>query len=218
MEMTEDGKTSVLVVVDYPLLRQGVCSTLEAAHWVTICGETGEAAQARELCLARQPELAAVDLELEHGDGLTLLRELAALRPGIGLLALSGREEPAWVRRAFRAGARGVISKRDSTTDLPAALWKVYAGLRPFGHRIAESVAANVTGEPRPGLCVEALSDRELAVLRRVAAGEGPRQIALALKVAVTTVETHCARIKGKLGVRSADELKRFAARWAVSG
>jgi DNA-binding NarL/FixJ family response regulator len=149
----------------------------------------------------------------------SLLRELAALRPGIGLLSLSEREVPAWVRRAFRAGARGAISKRDSAADLPTALWRIYSGLHPVGHRIAASVTADITGEARNGgLGVEALSDRELTVLRRVAAGDGPRRIALGLRVEVTTVETHLSRIKGKLGLRSGEELKRAAARWAMAG
>jgi DNA-binding NarL/FixJ family response regulator len=216
METEEAGKTSVLVVAAYPLLRHGAVAAIEATRWAIVCGETGEAAQAKHLCVTRQPQLAVVDVELEDGDGLALLREFAGLRRGIGLLALTGREEPDWVRRIFDAGAHGTLSKRDIAPELPAALWHIHMGRSTLGHHITASVTADVTGKSPPRLRVEALSNRELEVLRRVAAGKGPRVIARELRVAVTTVETHLARIKTKLGLRSSEELKRAAARWAM--
>jgi DNA-binding NarL/FixJ family response regulator len=216
METEEPGKTSVLVVAAYPLLRHGAVAALEATRWATVCGETGEAAWARQLCIDRQPELAVVDLELEDGDGLALLREFAGLRRGIGLLALTEREDSDWVRRIFDAGAHGTLSNRDITPELPAALWHIYMGRNALGRHITASVTADVTGKAPPRLRVEALSNRELEVLRRVAAGKGPSQIAGGLGVAVTTVETHLSRIKTKLGLRNGEELKRAAARWAM--
>ena len=205
------------MVANFSLLRRGIVATLLMEPWLKLCGETGEAPRARQLCTEQQPALAVVDLELENGDGLALMRELARLRPDIGVMALSDREEPEWVQRMFSAGATGFISKRDAEHELTAGLWRIYNGDRYLGHSITAAFATKLTCGGRGEIAMNALSDREMTVLRCVAAGQGPRKIAERLKVAVTTVETHLQRIKVKLSLRNSAELKRVATRWALS-
>ena len=210
MESTKaEVRMRVLVAAEFPLVRGGMLSTLQAASWLTIAGEAGTAAETRSLCLERHPDFLVLDLEMAGGDGLGLVRECAALHPGMGILAYSEREEEAWLRRVFAAGARACISKRDVQPELTE-------GLCHLGRRMASLLLDEVTsGRERVGRRgIEALSNRELAVLRGLGRGQNARKVAEDLGVAVTTVETHVHRIKAKLLARDGEELRRLAACW----
>jgi DNA-binding NarL/FixJ family response regulator len=125
-------------------------------------------------------------------------------------------EEISYAERALRAGARGYVTKRESTTKIVEAIREVRAGRIYASAEMMAGLTARIVGqsEPRPNDPLEALSDREIEVFRRLGLGQGTREIATELSLSLPTVQTYCSRIKEKLGVTTGNELMREAVRW----
>jgi DNA-binding NarL/FixJ family response regulator len=126
-------------------------------------------------------------------------------------------EEIFYAERAMRAGARGYVTKRESTHRIVEAIHEVQAGRLYANAELLAKLAERIVGRNQsnqPG-SVETLSDRELEVFRRLGEGQANRLIAEELHLSIKTVQAYCARIKGKLDLATASELAREAIRWA---
>jgi DNA-binding NarL/FixJ family response regulator len=106
-------KIKVLLVDDHPLVREGLVNLINQQADLQICGEAGNEPQALELIRTVQPHVAIVDISLESGSGIELIKSIKALFPAVTVLVLSMHDESLYAERALRAGARGyVISAR----------------------------------------------------------------------------------------------------------
>jgi DNA-binding NarL/FixJ family response regulator len=199
----------ILLTDDHAIVREGLKRILEGTGqgWVTAEASTGF--QALEL-MRRQPiDLAIVDLSMPGMSGLELVRRIRADFPRVGVLVLSMHAEEQYAMRAFKAGANGYVTKDGAATELVAAVRKVAAGGAYVSGSLAERVVLQLTGAaatPR----LDALSDRELEVLRRIVAGERPTDIAAALHLSVKTISTHKRRIQDKLQLPTTAALIRY--------
>ena len=128
-------------------------------------------------------------------------------------------EETYFVERAFRAGARGYVTKRESTHRIVEAIRAVLAGRIYADPGTLAQLAERMVGQsPAKSLgSVESLSDREMEVFRRLGEGQGTRNIATEMNLSIKTVQAYSARIKEKLGLATASELTREAVRWVQS-
>jgi DNA-binding NarL/FixJ family response regulator len=124
-------------------------------------------------------------------------------------------DESLYAERAFRAGARGYINKRESAQKVVEAIRRVLEGKVYVSAKTAEILAGLTrSGGTIERPAIERLSDRELEVFEKLGRGMGTRQIAEDFRVSIKTVQAYCARIKEKLNVGSATELLREAVRW----
>jgi DNA-binding NarL/FixJ family response regulator len=125
-------------------------------------------------------------------------------------------EEIGDVERALRAGARGYVMKRESTSQVVDAIRQVYSGKIFADPSVLAKLTERLVGRPGAGKgpTDEILSDRELEVFRRLGEGHSTRRIADDLGLGLKTVQTYCTRMKEKLGVADATELMRAAVRW----
>lgn len=211
--MTEPA-TRVFIVDDHPLVREWLCNLLgQSDNNIQICGFADNTRDGLSLMRETPPDVAIVDLSLQNSSGLELIRDLNEQMPEVRVVVLSMHEEMFYVERAFRAGARGYVTKRESTEQIVEAVREVAAGSiyasRPMLSRLAE----RMVGRPVQG-SVELLSDRELDVFGRLGSGQGTRRIAEELSVSIKTIQAYCARIKEKLGHDNGSELLRDAVRW----
>lgn len=208
--------TKVFIVDDHPMLRELLAGYLRLQPDMAVVGEAEEAAPALAAMQAAPPDVAVVDLSLKRGSGLELIKELHGTLPSVLVVVLSMHEEIADVERAFRAGARGYVMKRESTGQILEAIRQVRAGktfvnaesMAKLADRIVVRTKDAAAGPP------EILSDRELEVFRRLGAGQSTREISEALSLGLKTVQTYCDRIKDKLGLADGRELTRAALRW----
>lgn len=124
-------------------------------------------------------------------------------------------EELDYVERALRAGARGYVMKRESTSQIVRALRTVNDGAIYGDPAVLARMTERIVGQasPRTGLAIDVLSDRELDVFQRIGEGHSTRRIASDCGVSLKTVQTYYARIKEKLGIQDAAELRSVAAR-----
>jgi len=209
-------KIKVLLVDDHPLVREGLVNLIALQPDLEVCGEAGTEPQALALIAAAQPDVAVVDLTLENGSGLELIKSLKAGHPGVAVLVLSMHDESLYAERALHAGARGYLMKRAAGKNVIQGIRAVHAGQLYVSETISAALAEKFVGgrTAAPVSPVEQLSDRELAVFELLGRGQNTRQIAGHLHVGFKTVQSYCARIKEKLHLANATELLREAIRW----
>jgi DNA-binding NarL/FixJ family response regulator len=202
----------VFLVDDHPLVREWLANLLRAQSDLEVCGQAEDASGALAALVTTPADIAIVDLSLRTSSGLDLIKELRERHPATAIVVLSMHEELFYAERALRAGARGYVTKRESTGRIVEAIREVRAGrVYASPEMLAQLAGRLVGGTPAS---VESLSDRELEVFRRLGEGQGTRQIAAELHVSIKTVQAYCARIKVKLGLASGALLVRDAVRW----
>ncbi len=215
-QATAPGRHRVLIVDDHPLVREWVAGLIEREADLMICGHAEDAQSALAAVVKAKPDLIVIDLSLNRSSGLVLIKDLHAQFPAIQILVLSMHEEPSIAERALRAGARGYILKRESTTRVIEGIRAVLAGQIYLSPSLMSALAGRLLGSgPRAdGTPEEVLSDQEMEVFLLRGEGRVTKEIGLHLKVSVKTVESYEARIKEKLGLATAGELVREAVRW----
>jgi DNA-binding NarL/FixJ family response regulator len=212
-------KIKVLLVDDHPLVREGLVNLISQQADLQICGEAGNEPQALEIIRTVQPHVAIVDISLESGSGIELIKSIKAMFPAVAVLVLSMHDESLYAERALRAGARGYVMKREAAKKVIQAIRCVLAGQLYVSEKIAARMAEKfVEGRPTATASpIEQLSNRELEVFQLLGLGHNTRQIADHLHVGFKTVQAYCARIKEKLKLANATELLREAIRWQES-
>jgi DNA-binding NarL/FixJ family response regulator len=206
----------IYIVDDHTLVREWLASMLQLEADFVLCGQADSASTALQGIKAALPDIALVDLSLKNGSGLDLIKDLRMQCPATRTVVLSMHEEIYFVERAFRAGARGYVTKRDSTHRIVEALRAVLAGQVYASADILAQLTERMVGHS-PGKqmgSVELLSDREMEIFQRLGEGQGTRKIATELGLSMKTVQAYCARIKEKLGLANISELVRDAVRW----
>ena len=200
----------ILIVDDHAIVRDGLSRLLatDGDHELKLAATGREA-----LILARsfRPDLVILDLNLPGLGGLELLRRLVAIDAG-KILVLSMHAEPLYARRALEAGAQGYVSKNAAPDELLAAVRRVAAGGRYIEAEIAQALALSAGAET-----LNALSPRELEIMRLLAAGASLAEIADALGASYKTIANTCTLIKSKLGVARTADLVRLAIETGVS-
>lgn len=211
-------KSRVVVIEDHPVLCEGLRQLIGNQPDLACVGVAHNASDAKRLVEACKPDLMVLDLRLKGGDALDLIKTLRVEHPEVRVLVLSQYDELIFAERTLRAGAFGYIMKENTTDEILRALRKVLAGELYFSERVAVAVVQRTLREkPDPsGTGVERLSDREMQVFQLLAAAYSAREIAEQFHLSRKTVETHCEKIKYKLSLHNAAELKRFARQWAV--
>ena len=214
------SRTRIFLVDDHPLVREWLGNLLRLQSDMEVCGEADTQAAALSAMAEQRPDVAIVDLSLQQGSGLDLIKDLRATLPATQVIVLSMHEAIGDIERALRAGARGYVMKRESTSQIVNAVRQVQAGRVYANPEVLAQMAERMIGRPmeETPATPDALSDRELDVFRRLGAGHSTRRIADDMGVSVKTVQTYCARIKEKLRLDDASELVRAAVRWNEVG
>lgn len=212
-------KTRILLVDDHPLVREGLANLINQQPDLEICGEAGNEPRALELIGTVLPHVAIVDITLETGSGLELIKNIKALYPAVKTLVLSMHDEGLYAERALRAGARGYLMKREAAKKIIDGIRAVLAGQLYVSEKIISQMTEKfVEGGNAAALSsVEHLSNRELEVFQLLGLGHNTRQISEHLHVGFKTVQAYSARIKEKLKLANATELLREAMRWHES-
>jgi DNA-binding NarL/FixJ family response regulator len=194
----------VLVVDDQTLVRKGLRGLLEATADLEVVGEAADGAEALSLVPALAPDVLLLDVRMPGIDGLGVLKELQRTRLPPTLLLTTFDDDQA-LQAGIEAGARGFLLKDASLAELTDAIRAVARGERALRPAVTERIrrglprlATSPDATPQP----EALTHRELEVLRLLAAGYSNREIADVLDGSEGTMKNHVSSILSKLGVR----------------
>jgi DNA-binding NarL/FixJ family response regulator len=192
----------VLIADDQALVRTGFRKILESEPDLEVVGEAGDGGEAVEAGLLLRPDVVLMDIRMPRLDGLEATRRLAGKTRVLVLTTFDLNE---YVYEALRAGASGFLLKDAPADQLVTAIRVISAGealLAPsITRRLIEEFARRPLSNARPAE-LEALTPRELEVLRLVARGLSNAEIASDLYVSDATVKTHVSRILQKLSLR----------------
>ncbi len=201
----------VLLADDHAIVRHGLRGIIEESGAMTVVAEAANGKSAVELAKTKNPDVAVVDISMPDIDGLEVTAQLKHYCPEIPVLILTMHEEDQYVIRAIEAGAKGYITKQSAPEQLVDAIHKVTAGGRYLTEAAAESLALRVAKGAGQKSFLDALSRRELQVLRRLAMGHTNREVAEAYGISIKTVDTYRLRVLKKLNLRNNAEISRFA-------
>jgi DNA-binding NarL/FixJ family response regulator len=214
--MKAKEKKRVLVVDDHPMVREMLAHLIAQEPDLAVCGSADNIHQAMQLIQEERPDIAIVDITLKGSSGLELIKNLKAQQLEVPVLILSMHDEALYAERAFRAGARGYITKSEDSEAVMAAIRQVLAGDIYASPNFTSQLLKNLTetGKPKKGSLLSELTDRELEVFHLIGQGRTTQDIAMSLNLGSKTVDTYRTRIKEKLGLRNAAELHHRAVHW----
>jgi DNA-binding NarL/FixJ family response regulator len=206
---------SVLIVEDYPLVREGLVALLNQNQNYEVCGQAGDAETALKQLEALSPDIVFLDLRLGDVDGFDLIKQMRTVHPDVRILVISMHGEEMYAERSLAAGAVGYIMKSEPPERILDALEEIREGRIYVSHRISMQVLNRIKNPDRdPAKGIKVLTDRELQIFQLIGLGYQTRQIAQRLGIGVKTVETHRENIKTKLGLDHAVALVREATVW----
>jgi len=208
----------ILLVDDHAIVREGFAEIINSKPDLEVCGQANAAGRALEAVNRLRPDLVVVDLSLQGGSGLELIKQIKKLHPHLPMLVLSMHDEALYAERCLRAGALGYVMKQEEAGTVMQAVRSVLRGevhvSKAVRGRMLRTLVGRQLAPDQTG--ISHLSDREIEIFQLIGEGRTTRQIAQKLHLSLSTVETHRAHIKEKLNLRNAAELMRAAVEWAT--
>jgi DNA-binding NarL/FixJ family response regulator len=218
----EPAKTSqkniqILVVDDHPIVREGLESILSHEPDLEVCGQADDAFGALNAIAEMKPDMAIVDISLKRSDGIELTKTIKAQYPELSVLVLSVQDESVYAERVLLAGAKGYLMKDVAAEHIVKAIRTVLLGevyvSDAITKRFMHLIAGNKTDVTKT--TIDCLSDRELETFRLIGEGYSMSKIAERLHLSVKTIETYRLRIKEKLRLADASQLRQYCIHWA---
>ena len=203
---------SILITDDHALVRQGIRDFLELQPDLSVIGEAHSGEEAVRLVSAAAPDVVLMDLVMPGMGGVEATRLVKHASPRSQIIVLTSYHEDEYIFPALRAGATSYVLKDIGPDELADAIRKAARGESVLHPRVAARVVQEMRGEKRdaPNLFNE-LSDRELEVLRLIAAGLANAEIAQKLVISEKTVKGHVSNILGKLHMLDRTQAAVFA-------
>jgi DNA-binding NarL/FixJ family response regulator len=182
----------ILTVDDHPMLREGIAAVLTAEPDMVLIAEASNGREAIEQFRAHLPDVTLMDVQMPEVNGIDAILKIREEFPDARIIVLTTYGGDAQAARAFKAGASGYLLKNMVRKELIDTIRTVHAGKKRIPSEIAVEMAEHHSDD--------ALTEREIDVLREVAAGNANKMVAQRLKVSEETVKAHMKNILSKLG------------------
>jgi len=224
MASTDGEPIRVVLADDHAVVRKGIREFLEEEGDIVVVAEAADGAQAVSLVVEHRPDVAVLDVQMPGMGGIEATRQIKAQCPAVRVLILTAYDDDPYIFALLHAGANGYILKTADSAELVRALRAVHRGESALDSAVTHKVVQHLTtgrpsaplsngvpgqamAEPRSGAAwAEALTEREVDVLRLAAKGLTNKAIGHTLGISNRTVQGHLANIYGKLGVNSRTE------------
>jgi DNA-binding NarL/FixJ family response regulator len=182
----------VLSVDDHPLLREGVAALIGNQTDMELVAEASNGREALELFRKHRPDITLMDLQMPEMSGIDAMSSIRGEFPDARIIVLTTHAGDVQVSRALKAGARAYLLKGSLRKELLETIRAVHAGQKRLSSEVAAEIAEHATDN--------ALTPREIDVLRLVANGNANKEIAAQLSLTEETVKSHLRNILAKLG------------------
>lgn len=199
--------TTVLIVDDHTVVRQGLRLLLEAQSDLRVVGEAADGAEALVMTAALTPDVVLLDLIMPGMSGLDVLRQLQATPSPSRILVLTSSLEDHIVAQALQAGAHGYLLKTSRSTDMLEAIRQVGAGRSALDPAVTQVLHQHLRGNDP----LDQLTVREREVFDLLAHGLNNTQIAEKFVLSEATVRTHVTSVLDKLRLRDRTQVMVFA-------
>jgi DNA-binding NarL/FixJ family response regulator len=208
----------VFIVDDHGLVRRGVRSYLAIFDDIEVVGEAAGGREAldrlHQMALTGSlPDVVLMDLAMEPMDGVAATRELRATMPDVEVVAVTSLIDQSRVQAAIEAGASGYLVKDAEPEELAVAIRAARRGEIHLDAALARRLMDSLAARPMTPDPFAELSEREVEILRLIAAGHANKEIARRLVISERTARTHVSNILRKLGLSSRTQAALLAAR-----
>lgn len=199
------AKIRALLADDHRIVREGIRQLLESAKDIKVVAEAGDGEEAQSLIEQLKPDVAVLDIQMPKASGIEVTRWVRAHLPQVGVLILTAYDDDPYVMAVLQAGANGYVLKTAKTDDLIQAVRDVYEGKSALDASITKKLMSNLFRREDKKM-IEALTERELDVLRLAAKGYTNKAIGRQLNISDRTVQGHLAHIFAKMQATSRTE------------
>jgi DNA-binding NarL/FixJ family response regulator len=181
----------ILTVDDHPMLREGIAAAIARQPDMVIVGEATNGREAIETFRTTRPDVTLMDLQMPEMNGVEAITAIRADFPAARIIVLTTYKGDVQALRALKAGATGYLLKSALRKEMMDAIRTVFAGRPAIPAEIAMQIAEHVAAD--------ALSEREVEVLRCIARGAANKEVAFQLHISEETVKVHMKHILDKL-------------------
>jgi DNA-binding NarL/FixJ family response regulator len=182
----------ILTVDDHPMLREGIAAVLASEQGMMLVAEASNGREAIEQFRTHRPDVTLMDVQMPEVNGIDAIVKIREEFPDARIIVLTTYSGDAQAARAFKAGAAGYLLKNMGRKELIDTIRTVHAGKKRIPAEIAVGIAEHHSDD--------ALTEREIQVLRGVAAGNANKRVAQLLNVSEETIKAHMKSILSKLG------------------
>ena len=198
----------ILTVDDHPLLREGIAAVIEGQSDMQLVGEAANGVEALQVFRDCRPDVTLMDLQMPEMNGVDAIGAIHREFPDAKVVVLTTYQGDAQALRAFKAGASGYLLKSMLRRELVDTIRSVHAGRRRIPPEIAAGIAEHASDD--------ALTSREVEVLRQVADGNGNKRIAHQLGISEETVKAYMKNILAKLDANDRTHAVTIAVRRGI--
>lgn len=195
----------ILIADDHSVVREGLVSLIKRKSDMVVVAEASNGREAVDLWKEHRPDITLLDLRMPELDGVGAIKEIRELDETARVIVLTTFDGDEDIYRAIKAGAKAYLLKDTARDALVDCVRRAHAGETYLPPQLAAKLAERVSGE--------ALSAREIEVLRRIAAGKSNKEIGAELFISEGTVKSHVKSIFAKLDVVSRTEAVATATR-----
>jgi len=211
---------TVFLADDHTVIREGLRAYLDAQPDIRVIGEAGNGREAVKKIADLEPDIAVLDIGMPKVSGVDATAEISRRHPSVGVVILSMHSTNEYVFRALQAGASGFVVKESAGRELINAVRAVHAGHRYLSQQISDQliddyVERRESAEEESPL--DELSEREQQILRHLVDGKTTAEIASALSLSTTTINTYRSRLMKKLDIGDLPTLVKFAIRHGLT-
>ena len=212
--MAEDKVIRVLLVDDHEMVRIGLAAVLGTEEGIEVVGEAGNGAEALRLALEYKPDVVLMDLVMDGMDGIETTRRLMEELPDCKVIVLTSYLDDDKLYPVIEAGAFSYLLKTSRASEIAEAIRAAARGQSVLESQVAAKMMNRLR---RPAqekrLPHEALTEREMEVLKLIAQGKSNQEVADELFIGVKTVKYHLTNLFSKLGVEDRTQAAIYAHR-----
>jgi two-component system invasion response regulator UvrY len=209
-QTTDLNAIKIFIVDDHTLLREAWKMALAADASFTVVGEAGNGEEAVEMVPKLRPDVVTMDINLPGINGIEATKQVRRMLPGVKVLGISLHNQPSYARKMMLAGAMGYVTKNSTKEEMFQAITEIHQGRKYVCQEIKNILSSQLVDEEEDRIKIEALSLREIEIIRYIVKGSSSKEIAQELFIAVKTVEVHRYNILKKLKLKNAAGLVNF--------
>jgi two-component system, NarL family, response regulator NreC len=203
----------VLLADDHVTVRHGLKLLIDSQPDMKVIAEASDGETAVQQALALRPDVVVMDISMPGLNGLMATRRLKQLQPDAAVVTLTRHSDDAYLQELLRAGVSGYVLKQSAPAELLQAIRVAAAGGQYLDSTLTPRITAGFLRGDRKRTSQPAAppTDRELDVLRLIAAGYSNKEIAAQMSLSVKTVEAHKANAMRKLGLTGRIDIVKYA-------